>query len=486
MYSSPTLGFSVLELGATSGNYIDFKTPYSDDYDHRIIADSGGLTIYAGSSTTSPNVLNIISGNVNIDSGTFFVDYLANEVGIGTTTPAANLDVAGNMLITYTGTTDALRITQLGTGNSFVVYDTTNDTSPFVIDGTGDVIIGSGAAYQGVGATPTLQLHANSTLAGKARMSATYWGQALTQNPALELMKSGGTSSQPIGTHVLVASNESLGTIRWGASNGSFFSPAASIEGEIDGTPSATSVPTRLIFNTNSGGTAVSEKMRIQASGNVGIGITAPTSKLHVGGTANITGTLRAVGSAAIEGTGGEGGQLVLGWNNVTGITGQQNGTWNFDVDNANNARIFFQNSSGGTAIGLSIESANANVGLGITGTATAKLHVGENVRFTSNIYDTPVVSVTASSTFADNAAGKVLVVDSTSAVTVTFAPATYSGFTVTVIRKNTGNVTIANSSTITRLNTANYLTSNISGRYLTASVVYTATNELILIGDIL
>ena len=296
MYSAPTLGFSVLELGATSGNYIDFKTPYSDDYDHRIIADSGGLTIYAGSSTTSPNVLNIISGNVNIDSGTFFVDYLANEVGIGTTTPAANLDVAGNVLITYTGTTDALRITQLGAGNSFVVYDIANDTSPFVIDGTGDVIIGSGAAYQGVGATPTLQLHANSTLAGKARMSATYWGQALTQNPALELMKSGGTSLQPIGTHVLVASNESLGTIRWGASNGSFFSPAASIEGEIDGTPSATSVPTRLIFNTNSGGTAVSEKMRIQASGNVGIGITAPTSNLHVFGNANITSTMTVGG----------------------------------------------------------------------------------------------------------------------------------------------------------------------------------------------
>jgi hypothetical protein len=132
----------------------------------------------------------------------------------------------------------------------------------------------------------------------------------------------------------------------------------------------------------------------------------------------------------------------------------------------------------------LAIGKATAGANLDIVG--DVDVSGAGRVRFTSNIVDTPVVSVTTNSTFAENAAGKVLVVDSTSNVTVTFAPAAYSGFTITVMRKNTGNVTIANASTITKLNTANYLTSNIIGRYLTASVVYTATNEFVLLGDIL
>jgi hypothetical protein len=125
------------------------------------------------------------------------------------------------------------------------------------------------------------------------------------------------------------------------------------------------------------------------------------------------------------------------------------------------------------------------NVGIS-TAAPTHKLHVNGDVRFTSNILDTPIVSITSAATYADNAAGRVIVVDSTSAVTVTFAAAAYAGFTVTVVRKNTGNVTIANTSGVVKLNTANYLTSNILGRYLSASVMYTATNEFILLGDIL
>ena len=107
------------------------------------------------------------------------------------------------------------------------------------------------------------------------------------------------------------------------------------------------------------------------------------------------------------------------------------------------------------------------------------------NVKFTSNIVDTPIVLSPAANTYNDNAAGKVIVVDSASAVTITMAPASQAGFAITIIRKGTGNVTIANSSTITKLNTANFITSNISSRYGSATAVYTATNEFILFGDV-
>jgi hypothetical protein len=301
--------------------------------------------------------------------------------------------IAGNVVITNTTANDALRIEQTGTAdpgsNAFVVYDIANDTTPFLIDRDGRVIVGTGRAYNSVGTNnPIFQLHGNS--AARIRFSISSWELAGTLPPVIDLAKSGTAGA--VGTHSIVADNALLGTINFHGSNGTAFLKSASIEAEIDGTPSATSMPGSLIFNTNSGTTTDAERMRITPAGNVGIATAAPTHKLHVNG----------------------------------------------------------------------------------------------DVRFTSNIIDTPIVSITSAATYADNAAGRVIVVNSTSAVTVTFAAAAYDGFTVTVVRKNTGNVTIANSSNIVKLNTANYLTSNILGRYLSASIVYTATNEFILLGDIL
>ncbi len=202
-----------------------------------------------------------------------------------------------------------------------------------------------------------------------------------------------GVGSTGVGDHVIVVNNEALGAVRWGGSNGNVFVPAATIEGEVDGTPSNSpaQMPARIKFNTNAGGTSVTERMRITATGNVGIATTAPTAKLHVDG----------------------------------------------------------------------------------------------DVKFTSNIVDTPIVTTTAARTYSDNAAGKVIVVDSASALTMTMAAAVQSGFAITFIRKGTGNVTISNTSGVVKLNTANFLTSNISSRYGAATVVYTATNEFVLFGDI-
>jgi pantothenate kinase len=72
----------------------------------------------------------------NPDSTPFVIDAIGN-VGIGTNTPSTKFNVVTS------GSTDAVRITNTGTGNSFVVEDDTNpDTSPFVIDAAGRVGIG--------------------------------------------------------------------------------------------------------------------------------------------------------------------------------------------------------------------------------------------------------------------------------------------------------------------------------------------------------
>jgi hypothetical protein len=76
-----------------------------------------------------------------------------SNVGIGTTSPTAKLEISGSYLQTTTplviisgstsNTTDLVRITQNGPGNSFVVEDSTSpDSTPFVIDTNGNVGIG--------------------------------------------------------------------------------------------------------------------------------------------------------------------------------------------------------------------------------------------------------------------------------------------------------------------------------------------------------
>lgn len=65
----------------------------------------------------------------------------------GTETITGAKTFSSNVIIESTGTTDALRITQTGTGNAFVVEDdTTPDSTAFIINNVGKVIIGSQTA----------------------------------------------------------------------------------------------------------------------------------------------------------------------------------------------------------------------------------------------------------------------------------------------------------------------------------------------------
>ena len=149
--------------------------------------------------------------------------------------------LTGSLTVTGSTTTDLVRITQTGTGNAFVVEDSANpDSSPFTITNAGNVGIGTTSPSQkldivGDGQVIT-RLRSNET------GSAYYLTEVNSNNTAIALGKSGAI----IGT--------GTSNILWSSTDLQFYVSSL-------------------------------ERARITSAGNVGIGVTIPTSQLHVSGT---------------------------------------------------------------------------------------------------------------------------------------------------------------------------------------------------------
>ena len=203
--------------------------------------------------------------NLNIDSGTLFIDTTNNNVGIGTTSPATKLDVSGtiaasgagsagvNMLATGTGGID-YRIAStdntngLG-GGKFTIYDQTAGSSRVLINSSGNVGIGT--------TSPGTKLH----VSGAGTTSASYTnGDAVGQT--LYLQDTGNLAGNG-------------GQILFGASQGVFAGIKSSI---VSGTGPAGN----LIFQTRDTTGNVLDRMTVTREGLVGIGVTSPISSLHL------------------------------------------------------------------------------------------------------------------------------------------------------------------------------------------------------------
>ncbi len=142
------------------------------------------------------------------------------------------------------------------------------------INSSGQVLINGTASY---GRTGTI-LEANVTTGGGIAITA--WSATGGNAGNLDLQKS---ANDTVGTHTRPADGDTLGQLGYRASNGTAFVTTAFVRGEVDGAVGgATDLPARLTFGTTPDGSAtVTERMRINASGQVLIN---QTSSIDPGG----------------------------------------------------------------------------------------------------------------------------------------------------------------------------------------------------------
>jgi len=108
--------------------------------------------------------------------------------------------------------------------------------------------------------------------------------------PRLSLYKS---RSGTVGTNTIVQNNDAVGDVVFQGADGANYVVAAKISTEVDGTPGTNDMPGRLVFSTTAdGASSPTERMRINSSGNVGIGGTAGAdTKFQLLGTYPTSGT---------------------------------------------------------------------------------------------------------------------------------------------------------------------------------------------------
>lgn len=300
--------------------------------------DPGGTT-YLGLSAHDLFFTTPAGMNTRIaDSGNNYFN--GGNVGIGTSTPDVKLQVMGDIKIGQPNVSG-------GSAGRLSIQGSSNVTALSV--GTGQVGSDLFAIVPGSPSVYSTQLKTLSTVGGLSLTN--------NINSGIYIPNSGdvGSGNVGIGTSTPRAKLDVMGGIMqiggtqfqitnlWGSSGFQIIGG--------DGAPNyigTMGINEPLLIRTNS-----LERMRIDASGNIGIGTTTPISILHVVGTSTITGNLNVTGNITGTFTGTNSGATLA--SSVLGATfgsSFQNGT-NYRFNDATNTAL------------LMIDAGNGRIGVG-------------------------------------------------------------------------------------------------------------------------
>lgn len=170
------------------------------------------------------------------------------------------------------------KTTTASPGTSRLIEGITDSTSQFWVDDAGNGYLRN---ELGIGTTTTSGvLHAVSD--NRDMFLDSINGTNASFGPDFQLRRSRAGA--------IVQENDKLGGVRFYGHDGNDFRAAGTILVESDGTPGASDMPGRMVFNVTADGELIGDgtaEMVIKNTGNVGIGTLSPTSELHVVGTNN-------------------------------------------------------------------------------------------------------------------------------------------------------------------------------------------------------
>lgn len=235
---------------------------------------------HSGQHANANDAIEALEAKVGINSSavTTSHDYKISQLETTRALVGSSNTFTANQIISASSTSDLLRITQTGTGNALVVEDETNpDSTPFVVTGAGRVGIGM--------TTPGVALQVQNTT-----QAAGYF-DTLSNNSAISLRRNNGTFASP----TTVASGETIGTYDFLGHDGTSYRDVARVSGVVDAAVSTGVVPGRLIFSTTNASGTLTERMRIDSSGQVGIGV-APAAGRNLTVSKAITGSTQGIG----------------------------------------------------------------------------------------------------------------------------------------------------------------------------------------------
>ena len=329
-------------------------------------ANSKNISLYGGTSANDPAItftdaLRFYSNSASAER--MRIDSSGNA-GIGTTSPNFLLDVVGTSgsssvaEFSYTGGNSVyLKLANASNTQGFIGYETqdltfyTNNSERMRIDSSGRLLVGTTSASSNLGLL-VVQGYAGVT-AGEG---------------TLDLVRGNNVTGTAQG----------LGSINFGHSQ----YQGASIDAVSEGAwTEGSSHPSRLVFSTTANNSSSpTERMRINSSGNVGVGTTSINNKFVIASSGSTPAYFHSVNAST--GTSGNDG-IVMGmgdatnayfWNYESGsIVFATNATERMRLDSS--GRLGIQNSSPGSmsagADDLVIGSANSDIGITLASSTT-------------------------------------------------------------------------------------------------------------------